>query len=1321
MVKKISTLLASLMLMVQVMYAVGLSPQANAAAIPGSIINSVTMTVYDKSGQVVTETVYEQGAKVQLDYTWSLPNGHPYKNGDTFTFKVPEQFKFYNDIPEQPLLSGGGEAIGKFKLNKDRHEVVMTLQTIEHLVDVQGTLTFLTEFDTQVIHGSTTQIIKIPVSSGEQVFTLHFRPNVTSAIAKSGVPKGYNAKSIDWEVDVNKDLSVIQNAVVTDPIPAGLGSPVTVAVYELNMNLDGIAAPGAPLAAGKYSVSTAGNLLTVSFTDSPIRSAYRIQYETPIADEDKPIFENTATLQGSDRQPVSATASVKVQRGAALDKSSTKYDSFTQTIDWEIKYNYNEKTIVQANAYVTDLFNDTQKLVDHSIHVYPVTIGSNGSQTVGAELAASQYTVSPATGTGTAGFKLQFHTSITSAYLIKYQTKAVDRVLDNSVVTNKVTSGSGDNKTATRPMIQVVIGKSAGAVNYAAKTVDWTIAINRDSQPMSDVVVADTFPNKGLRLVPGSLVVKEGSNPMPASDYTVDPAIPADQGFKVSFNKALNSSVTITFQTEFHLDWLVGSGTNFPNHASIAWTDSASKPQAKTVSAAFDPRVEVKNNGFKNGVYNASSKQITWTIGVNYNGKPLAEAIVDDTLESGQKLVDNSLAVYNMTIPANGSPALGSVVDSTYYSYAVNENNKLVVTFLKPISAPYTVVFATSLDGKLIGDKVNNTADFFDGATAVSKPLTASVTIPNGGEYVNKSGQQTGNKIAWTVAINRGQSTVADAKLIDTPSDNQLLLPDTFKLYTTVVNAGGTVTKGAELIKGTDYSLDFRTDSDGKQSFELSFLKVLSTSAILEYQSLIVANDKDAVSNQIAFSGNNEITVTKDTTNTIVVGVSSGSGTISGIRGSLTVTKVDGSDHTVRLGGATFELYRKSGSEKLLISTLTTDASGTAEFKKLLAGDYVVKEVAAPEGYILDSKEYSVPIQSASGFQITVSNTKSSNPKPPVIEGSLTIRKIDSAQSELLLSGAVFELFRKQDPGLNRIGTATTDAGGTATFSKLAVGDYVVKETAAPAGYVLDSKEYPVTIQSTGNIQLTVANTKTDTPKPPVTVGSLTIRKVDSAQSELVLSGAVFELFRKQDSGLNRIGAATTDATGTAVFDKLPAGDYVVKETMAPTGYVLDSKEYPVTIQTANGSKLTVTNLKLPDTSNPGSTDSSGSSDSPDSPSTPVPVPTPGAVPPTDPKQPEKETIIDGDIKVPLGPPPVVKPENGQDTAQPGQPETNHPEIIVDVEPQEVPLGSPQPDTGAPAATLPKTGQSSPVYVQAAGIALILLGFMLRRKWLKNS
>lgn len=994
MLKKTSVLLITLLIFMQSIYGIGFFTEASAKTISNTILDSVTMAVYDSAGQVVTGNVYEPNSTIQLDYTWSLPNGHGYKSGDTYTFTLPQQFLLFNDISSNLVM--GQDQLGTFHVDRASHQVLITFNNyIESHDNVHGTLTFRTKLDTSQLTESTTVTISIPVKSGDQIFTLHLRPSVTSTIEKRGVPTGFNPKDIHWTVDVNKTLDSVQNAVVTDPIPSGLSVPVTVAVYDLGVHLDGTVVQGALVDSSKYTVSVAGANLFVQFTESPITTAYRIQYTTPITDFNKETFVNTATFGGSNKNPVQASATVTVTSGSSLDKIAESYSPITQIINWGIKYNYNERTIAQSAAFLKDLFNDTQEIVAGSLHIYPVTFNSSGNETLGSELTSGEYTVTTEAAAGKKGFKLQFNHNISSAYKITYQTKASNPVMNNAIITNSVTSGSGGSDSASQAVEQGAVLKyprTADDIDYKAKTVGWLIIINRDSQLMNNLVVTDTFSNKGLRFKPDSLVIKKGSVVVPSTDYILDSSVAAEDGFKVKFTNAISEPVSIVYKTDFNIDWISPPGTtNFINSAKVDWIENSDVIKTKTTTATFIPRDEVKNNGFKFGAYDAASKKLEWTVGVNYNGKAIADAIVQDTLESNQKFIDDPLnpldllAVYQMNIQANGNHSQGGKIDPSKYDYAVDSQNRLVVHFHQPISEPFYIVFKTSLQGQLINNTVLNTARIFDGTKQVSGNLSATLPIPKGGEYVSKSGSQNGDKINWSVQINYGQSTLNDAKIIDTPSINQQLLPNSFHLFATIVTSNGNVTKGTELTKGVDYKLVINTDNQGKQTFELSFVKQISTAYILEYQSLIMANDHETITNRIGLSGTNETTIMRETTKEIVVGVSDGSGTGSGVRGSLTVMKIDSTNNTLLLRGAIFELKRKTGEK---INSLTTDETGTVVFNNLLAGDYVVSEITAPPGYVLNKEVNQITLHPGDELHLNVINTKTPDTGSPPPEST---------------------------------------------------------------------------------------------------------------------------------------------------------------------------------------------------------------------------------------------------------------------------------------------------------------------------------------------
>src|SRR5699024_9916147 len=106
-----------------------------------------------------------------------------------------------------------------------------------------------------------------------------------------------------------------------------------------------------------------------------------------------------------------ATASVGVIRNKPIEKRSSNYVDETQTITWEVKYNYNEKSIAQDLAYITDTFDDNQALVNGSMQVYVVNIDPDTGEEDGQSLVpSSEYEVTDLPGDD--GFKLHFNDGI---------------------------------------------------------------------------------------------------------------------------------------------------------------------------------------------------------------------------------------------------------------------------------------------------------------------------------------------------------------------------------------------------------------------------------------------------------------------------------------------------------------------------------------------------------------------------------------------------------------------------------------------------------------------------------------------------------------------------------------------------------------------------------------------------------------------------------------------------------------------------------------------------------------------------------------------
>lgn len=922
---------------------------------PANILTSISLT--DDEGNPVggdgtSDTRIDPSEALNLNYRWELPNDHTYKSGSTFTFDLPSEFRIYTELRDLPLNTGGdgGESVGTFGVTTDGRVTVTFNRFIEEYSNISGTMTIRSELKEEVVKGSTEVRLTFPIGEQAQVIVLYLMPKNGSLLDKKGTVDNA-AGRINWSVDLNTSLQRLNGAALSDPIPAGLTlDPSSVAVYKLNISSSGERTRGEKVAADQYTLnSDDGSGLKLSFNAASINEAYQVTYATAIGTGSQTQFINTATLSADGRDNVTASATVTVQRGELLAKTVGSYDRATQSIDWNIRYNAGALTLPQAEALLKDRFTSSQRLVEGSLKV-------TETATDRTLVAGTDYTVTNVpVANGRAGFDLQFRSDVNSAYTITYRTTASGTVYNSDRITNTVTVGNV-SKSASQTLQRSLLTKVNTGVNYKAKTSSWRTVVNEDAFRMENARVVDTLPNGGLELVPGSLkVVNASGAAMNPADYTL--TIPEGNrgGFTIQFNRTIEDRVTISYTTNFNQTWKSDrSQADFVNAVKLTWTENGTS-RSRYVTSRFTPDNLTLQNGSKAGTYNAQTKELTWNVQANYNNLSLNEAVLSDTIQSGQRYVENSLTVNHLIqTGAKNGVQKGAAVDPADYTvtYPSADNGyRLSIAFNKTINSPYWITFKTTVDGQIVGANASNEAVLTSGS-ANSGTWSASVPIPGGSEYVSKTGTQQGGRIAWNVTINRGQSYVENARVIDTPTRNQLLDEASFRLYRAVSAADGTLSKGSELVKGKDYGVT--VTSGETERFELTFAEPIRNAFILEYATVIYAADRETVSNAVRFEGTGVTTGQTDTTRSIVVRTSSGSGTGSGVRGALEVTKVDAADANKLLPGATFTL--QDSNKRRPAITRTTDAEGRIVFAQLLYGNYILTETKAPEGYSLSSE-----------------------------------------------------------------------------------------------------------------------------------------------------------------------------------------------------------------------------------------------------------------------------------------------------------------------------------------------------------------------------
>ena len=238
-----------------------------------------------------------------------------------------------------------------------------------------------------------------------------------------------------------------------------------------------------------------------------------------------------------------------------------------------------------------------------------------------------------------------------------------------------------------------------------------------------------------------------------------------------------------------------------------------------------------------------------------------------------------------------------------------------------------------------------------------------------------------------------------------------------------------------------------------------------------------------------------------------------------------------------------------------LIEILSLDENGKAVLKSDVPfGSYYVKEISTDSHYMLSDEKYPVTFayagQEIPAVELAVNDGKSITNE--MIYGEIHGMKKD--EDGKALAGATIGLFLTD--GTEPILTTVSAEDGSFSFTGIPYGEYVVREIAAPEGYVLDETPHAVKVNQNGAVvEIEITNR--------LIRGSVQLTKVDKDYPDHHLSGAVFEVYR----GGKLVVQMEELSDGVYKLDDLPYGDYTLKETEAPKGFFLDEKTYSFSIK----------------------------------------------------------------------------------------------------------------------------------------------------------
>lgn len=1097
---------------------------------------TVTTDYIDKSGKYV-ETRNEDGTVTRrIEWTINVNN-----NGLTLTNP-----KITDNIPVGLKLTDGS-----FKVNgQPTSGYVYNNNVLEYTfpgtIDKPQVITFSTDIIDKEAHESNDWKVYTNTASisgnginGEPSANSNEVGVPSYVIEKSGIEYDPSTHHIKWQIIVNRNMINIENAVITDNIPIGQKYVEGSATIDGGADINGFSY----IPANKDDKDKTGTL-KYEFK-GPINKYYVITFKTEVTDNNifsgnitNEKYYNTATLTGSNLGKPSSSTGTQDVSSEVIKKNIENYDYITNELTWSIRVNKN--AMKMKNVVVTDNIPIGQEYVE-------------GSATIdnGADVKKFSYKKADDNdGVKTGTLTYTFPNEINETYIITFKTKITDLTIFHSngdkTIRNKAEL-SGDlvppnvSSEAFKTVSNAIIDKSAD-YKIGNDYIDWNIDINSNSIQLDDAKVQDIL-QEGLELDTTSV---ELYNQILNSNGTLT------KGEKVELDEnsvkydSIKREFIFNFPGPVNSPYLLTFRTNVTDKSKSPFKNTASFIGSKTIEEGTSGSVNVVFQGGGSGGIGEKGSITISKVDSDYNSKKLQGAKFN-LLDKYKNIVSTGITDENGSLTFDRikydipyyieeiTPPIGYTLTNQegfkdgLYEFNISsksdiKNIKYVwknniikggIKILKVDSETSKAVKGATIsiytnDDKLVDSKITEA----DGTVEFSN-------LPYGDYYFIETKAPEG----YVINSNKHPFSI---------KDDGAVIQD--KLENKKVYGGISITKTdlstSEALPGSTISIYTIDD-------KLVDSKITGANGIVEFNNLVYGDyyfletkapeGYTLNTDKHYFSIKEDRVILKDTL------------TNKKIHGGINISKKD-SVTSELLPGATISIYTKGD---ILVDTKITGKDGTIEFNDLVYGDYYFVETKAPEGYLLNSNKYYFSIKDDG----VILKDNLTNEK---ITGKVEV--IKKSEDGSYLSDTEFTLFDKNGKEIKK---AITDLNGLAIFTDIPYGSYEVKETRAPKGYNISDEILNVEVNGTETGKTYEAGTITDTKIK----SSIKIKKLD--QDGNALQGAEFTLY---DSNNNALEAVVSDKDGIIVFNDVLYGDYYIKETKAPEGYVSSSDIIKVSI-----------------------------------------------------------------------------------------------------------------------------------------------------------
>lgn len=1095
-------------------------------------LERVELTFYDEDDNLILDPgPYPPNAKVKMEIGYLIDDDVILDISKKYTMQLPKEISLQKDWEIDLEIE-----------YKDENENTIKQKVGEANITKDGliTITFIEEinnFDTgrTVWVKATGKLNEEELGDGEnhkikfefEGKTKEFDIKVKHEVLKQGISLKKNGRynadnTVTWTIEVRAETNLkdskVTNIIITDTLPEGQ-------IY-VNSFPEGIVEDGQKLII-KLSDMADGEKKTIKITTKTDLKAFKDAEEGSMLE-----FTNKAsgTFGEKNRQIEEVQATVKTAVNY-INKSNGIFEPGTERegdrIKWTITLNNNNLKLNSSLTLKDDIPEGLELDLVKGIKISPEV--SHEKATDG-------------------GFPIEFPNGLDKKLTITYYTKITDSDAYNPNKTSKYKNiatlvGAGDDRKDEGEGVigKTIITKSKIGTGFdpSDHTISWKIVVNGSKMDITNPIVTDTLDPR-LEYDSHTIVgankenwrfekTKSGGKDVLTFSYKEDKTDPT-----------INTSYTINIKTkikEGNQDiYGINGSTEFKNQATIKGTDIEKTSNEAKVNYVSEV-IKKTNEG-----YDYTTRRAKWKIVVNQNKMEIKDAIVTDTIGDYHEFVEGELYLGETKIVEGSS-------ESTKPYYTID--GKELKIYLGDISTTKKITFDTRIPEEKIGDvfgKENKPVVLKNGAIIEGHSIKDKgelsydeIVVSNtivGKEAIYEKGNDF---IEWEVVINSNRIDLGDVTLEDKLNPNLILDVKTVRLYKLTYDSNGKYTIG-----DTEEDIDtIYTPIDGnKVEFTINDVK---EAYILKFTTDIDGDSfNETITNKINLKGEKGDSFPSSTSIGIKFDYATGGATGSKTRGSITIDKVD--EEEGFLSGVKFELLDKNKKSFDPKVRGITEEDGKVVFDDLRMGRYYIKEVEAPEGYIL--KEELEEVELKKGFI-----SDKIDPKNPIVKienkkirGNIKFTKYGKYldESETKLSGAEFILYDKDGKNIG----AVSDENGVVEFKNIPYGDYIIKENKAPDGYLkstkniaVEIKEDDVTVELSGDDEEKLFNTRID--------GDIQVKKFGEGENPPALEGAKFQLL--QDDQVKYI--STTSEDGTEIFKNVEYGTYTLKESKAPEGY----------------------------------------------------------------------------------------------------------------------------------------------------------------------